>query len=643
MIGRTAGLSLRLLRLGRRRAWYSAGLVGAGVAVGAMLLAVAIGALHGWDARESRTGWRSDAAPERAVTDPVASVRVTDDRVAGRPMRIVDVVDPRPGIVPPPGLSRVPGPGEVFLSPALAALRAELPADELAQRLPAPAGIIEPTGLRDPAELVAVVGRAGPVAGASPVAGFDRAGGIGLIEVYRQLTFVAVALLVVPVVSILGASARLTAARRGERLATLRLLGASTRQVTVVSVTEVTVVATFAAAVGVAAQWLLAPALATIELGGSGWYAADLRPSPLVGLAVVVGVGLLAMIAAIGGMRQVIVSPLGVARRERPGGAGLVRLLGLAAGIAVFAGANIAMRSGPAAFGGIFFGLGVLALFGTVSLIGPLVVRLVGAGMTRTARSVPLLLAGRRLLDDPKGAFRPLAGLAMAVFVAGFLAPLTATATAALDLDETTLHLRTRDVPSATLAPQAEQRLGAAGITATITPEEDRLALVPAPGTPPDRVRTALAQLVDGRAVLTEREQDEHAVVLLGDLLRGAMVVLVGTFLVAATATGTAAAARVLDQRRRLRLLRLAGTPLSVFDAARRAETVRPLLVVGGIALALGLLCASPFVAATQALAPAGLILLGSVLVGGTGLVLLASAASRPLLRSVATGPARDD
>ncbi|WP_232661700.1 FtsX-like permease family protein [Pseudonocardia sp. TRM90224] len=642
MIGRTAGLSLRLLRLGGRRAWFSAGLVGAGVAVGAMLLAVAIGALNGWDARESRIGWRSGAA-EGSTAAPVASVRVIDDRVAGQPMQIVDLVDPRPGVAPPPGLARVPAPGEVFLSPALAALRAQLPPDQLAQRLPAPVGIIEPAGLRDPGELVAVVGRSGPVAGATPVEGFDRAGGIGPIEIYRQLTFVAVALLVVPVVSMLGASARLTAARRGERLATLRLLGASTRQVTVVSVTEVTVVATLAAAVGVGAQWLLAPALATIELAGSGWYAADLRPAPLVGAAVVAGVGVLAMIAAVGGMRQVIVSPLGVARRARPGGAGLVRLLGLVAGIAVFAGANIAMRSGPAAFGGIFFGLGVLALFGTVSLIGPLVVRLVGAGMTRTARSVPLLLAGRRLLDDPKGAFRPLAGLAMAVFVAGFLAPLTATATAALDLDDSRLYLRTRDVPAVTIAQEATQRLDAIGIAATVTAEEDRIALVPPPGVERDRVRTALAPLVDGRAVLTEREQDEYGVVLLGDLLRGALIVLVGTFLVAATATGTTAAARVLDQRRRLRLLRLAGTPLAVFDAARRAETVRPLLVVGGIALALGLLCASPFVAATYALAPSGLILLGSVLVGGIVLVLLASAASRPLLCSVATGPARDD
>jgi hypothetical protein len=83
------------------------------------------------------------------------------------------------------------------------------------------------------------------------------------------------------------------------------------------------------------------------------------------------------------------------------------------------------------------------------------------------------------------------------------------------------------------------------------------------------------------------------------DVQTGALVVLAGTFLIAAAAAGTTAAVRVLDHRRTLRLSRLAGTPLAVLDAARRAETLRPLLVIGDIAPAMGLLCASPFAAAT--------------------------------------------
>jgi hypothetical protein len=644
-----AALSVRLLRQGGRRAWTSAGLVGAGVAVGTMLLAVALGALHGWDEREARTGWRTSehvgGQPRPAAADVVAGVLVTADRVADRPLHRVDLVDPRPGATPPPGLERMPAPGEVWVSPALAALLRAVPADELADRLPAaPTGEIGRGGLHADDELLAIVGRAGPVAGATPVTGFTGTpGGLGVIDIYRQLTYVAVALLVFPVLSLLGASARLTAARRAERLATLRLLGASTAQVTVAAVTEVSAVATVAAVVGVGAQWLLAPALAAIELGGSGWLADDLRPAPLVAAGIVAGVALLATAAAVGGMRQVVVGPLGVVRRQRPGSARLVRVLGVAAGVLVFAVANTVRGSSAADVAGLVFGIGVLALFGTVSVLGPLVVRLVGRGMTRAARSPARLLAGRRLLDDPRGAFRPLAGLTLAVFVAGFLAPLTAVVSAASGVDDTALRLRPDDAQPATLVRDAETRLDALGIAAQVSPDEQGALIVPGPGVDRDRVRTALAPLAAGTAVLTRQEEDADGTVLAGDLTRGAIIVLIGTFLIAATSTGTSAAARVLDQRRTLRLLRLAGTPLSVLDAARRAETVRPLLVNGGIALVLGLLCVSPFAATSMVLEPSALLLLGVVLAAGVLLVLGASAASKPLLRSVTTGPGRDD
>lgn len=562
MIG-VARLSLRLLRLGGRRAALSAGLVATGVAVGTVLLALALGGVHGWDAREERTGWRSDLAQREPAAVPVMLAASRTEVVAGRDVEVVDVAAAAPGRTPPPGLERVPAPGEVLVSPALGDLLARHPVAGLA-----PTGVISDDGLRGPDELVAVAGVSADDPDLVPLAGFGPPAGFGPIEVYRQLTYVAAALLVFPVASLLGASARLTAARRTERLALLRLLGASTRQVTVAAVTEVVAVATAAAALGVALYWLAAPAVAWIELGGGRWFPDDVRPAPPTLLAVVAGVALLAAGAAVGGMRQVVVGPLGVVRRQGAGGARLLRLLGVGAGLVAFGIVNTVRDAGPANVTGLVFGVGVLILFGTVSLVGPLVVRLLGAGMVRTARSAGTLLAGRRLLDDPKGAFRPLAGLTLAVFVAGFLAPLT--------------------------AGLGEDATGADSV---------------------------LAQ----------------------DLQRGTLVVLVGTFVIAATATGTAAAARILDHRRPLRLLRLAGTPLGVLDAARCAETIRPLLVLGGIGLAMGLVCASPFAAASDAFAPSGLLLLGVVVVAGVLLVAGASAASRPLLRSVTTEGARED
>ncbi|MFJ3876833.1 hypothetical protein ACIPW5_05175 [Streptomyces sp. NPDC090077] len=66
--------------------------------------------------------------------------------------RVVSVVYVRPltsAIDPPPGLPRWPGPGESFLSPALAEVAPE--------RYGRPAGLISPTGLADGAELVAYI------------------------------------------------------------------------------------------------------------------------------------------------------------------------------------------------------------------------------------------------------------------------------------------------------------------------------------------------------------------------------------------------------------------------------------------------------------------------------------------------------
>jgi hypothetical protein len=644
MTSATAALSLRLLRLGGRRAATSAALIGIGITVGTALLAVALGAVHGWDAREARAGWRTEQ-PVPATTAPVAVVATSTDAVAGRPLHRVDIAGTAP-TAPPPGLPRVPAPGEMWVSPALAALLRELPPDALAERFPAPTGEITEAGLARPDELVAVVGRAASdIPDAVPVASF-AAGAPDLLEVYRQLTYVAAALLVFPVASLLGASARLTAARRAERLAVLRLLGASTGQVTVAAVTEVTAIAAGAAVLGIGVQWVAAPALAAIELGGGGWFAGDLRPGPATAAGLVAGVVVLALLAALGGMREVVVEPLGVVRRQRSGTARLLRLLGVAGGIGVFAVANGVRQAGPADVAGLVFAVGVLALFGTVSLIGPLVVRLLGARMARSARSPAALIAGRRLLDDPRGAFRPLAGVTLAVFVAGFLAPLTAALSGSMPGDDSALRIEAPAGEVGELQDDVARRLAARAIAADVAMAdvggEVGVAVTPTLPADRDRVRTALAPIASG-PVLTEREARSENSVLVADLQRGAFVVLVCTFLIAATATGTAAAARVLDHRRTLRLLRLAGTPLPVLDSARRAETVRPLLVLAAIALALGFLCAFPFAAAANALEPSGIAVLGGSLAGGIAVVVIASAASRPLLRAVTAAPARED
>ncbi|MDN5913882.1 MAG: hypothetical protein L0I76_01975, partial [Pseudonocardia sp.] len=473
-----------------------------------------------------------------------------------------------------------------------------------------------------------------------------------MAEIYRQLTIVAAALVLFPATGLIGASARLSAARRGERLATLRLLGASTSRITVVAVTEVSVAAFAGALAGIALEWAAAPALASIPLAGGGWFAADVRPSPSTLLVVLVAITLLATASAVAGLRRVVISPLGVARRRDPQVVRGLRVLGPVAAVVVFGVANAALQTSPIALAGPVFAVGMLALFGAVSVIGPLVVRGVGTAMAGRARSPHRLLAGRRLLDDPKGAFRPLAGLTLAVFVAGFLAPLTS---ALAGVEQGRTDVVTMPVPAAraeAVAGRVRAELGpGVGVTTEAEPDESAQAVpvrdgfvaltVAAPVVEHDRVRTVLDRAVPGTLALTPAEAAQGETVSSADLGLGALVVLVATFLLAATAAGTTAAARVLDHRHVLYLQRLTGTPLAVLDRARRAETLVPLLANGAIALALGLLCASPFVMASAALEPGGLVVFGGLLAAGTLSVLGATAASRPLLASV-TEPGRE-
>jgi hypothetical protein len=73
--------------------------------------------------------------------------------------------------------------------------------------------------------------------------------------------------------------------------------------------------------------------------------------------------------------------------------------------------------------------------FGVLNLLGPFVLGLIGRLSARRARTVPALLAARRLIDDPRSAWRAVAGVTLATFVAGVLsiAPALAAADAGGD------------------------------------------------------------------------------------------------------------------------------------------------------------------------------------------------------------------
>ncbi|MDQ0576943.1 FtsX-like permease family protein [Agromyces albus] len=238
---------------------------------------------------------------------------------------------------------------------------------------------------------------------------------------YQALAVIALVLLVVPLVSLGGAAARLSARRRDDRLATLRLLGATPATVSALAVIESAVLALVGAVLGVAVHLALVPALALIEFRGEALGAAGvLLPWPAL-VAMPFGVAMLAAVSAVLGLRQVVISPLGVrTKQDAPKLHWLRIVIGVGVIIVAF-GVMSAIQVAPTAMA--ILAMLVLGFGGTLAvlnLIGPWVIRLVARGQAGRAKTPQRLLAARTVLESPKAAWRQVGGVAMTSFMAVF-------------------------------------------------------------------------------------------------------------------------------------------------------------------------------------------------------------------------------
>lgn len=238
---------------------------------------------------------------------------------------------------------------------------------------------------------------------------------------YQSLAVVALALLVVPLVSLGGAAARLSARRRDDRLATLRLLGATPATVQALAVIESAVLAMIGAVAGVAAYLAIVPALGLIAFRGETLGASGvLLPWPVL-VTVPFAVAVLAAASAVLGLRQVVISPLGVRTRQDAPKLHWIRIA-IGAGVIMLAfGVMSVLRVAGSAM--VILALLALAFGGTIAvlnLIGPWVIRLVAAGQAKRAKTPARLLAARTVLESPKAAWRQVGGVAMTSFMAVF-------------------------------------------------------------------------------------------------------------------------------------------------------------------------------------------------------------------------------
>lgn len=653
----TWALTWRLTRAGGRTGLLATGLAVAAAAVSTTLLLLCVAMNLGFQHRADRTDWRNPVESSR----PVAVEAVGTTFTGGAPVTVVDVARlPGRAAPAPPGLGRFPGPGELWVSPALGALLDRLPADR--HPVPGtPTGTLGRAALAHPGELVAVIGhrpgdpvvtaerapdprRAGDIVSPTRVASFTGApltDGTG--RMYESLARVATVLVIVPLLVLAASAARLSVSRRDQRLAALRLIGATPGRVAAMTAAEALLTGAAGALLGAVGYAVLLPPVASLPLAGGAWYPADLWIGALPLAAVMAGVVALVVVSALAGLRQVVVGPLGVARRSRSRGASVVRAVVFVAVVAGYGWISKEYGSDDSlalyAFAAVFLALAV---------IGPWVVRLLGRIVTALAKRPATLLAGRRLLDDPKAAWRIVSGLTLAGFVAGFFALLTLDAAPPWGGRPDQLAIAAPVHKVTQVRKQAEQRLRAAGVSAVVGVDDgfvataaydSRQVTATVLGGPAelDRARTALTGLTPDQYPLTTIDVNWSETQFTQDFTTLTRVVLVVTFTVAITSAGITTAAAVLDRRRTYALLHLAGTPLRVLDAARNRETLIPVTVLAGGAVAAGLLCGGSMMLAggDSSFDARGLTVLAVCWAAGVGGILAAGGLSRPLLRSV--------
>ena len=175
----------------------------------------------------------------------------------------------------------------------------------------------------------------------TPSDGGSEASGVDLI-----LSVVALAMLT-PVLIFIATATRLSAARREQRFAAMRLVGATPRQVSLLAATESTAAAVLGVAAGFGIFFLLRAPVAGIPFIGQPFFPGELRLSLPDILAVAIGVPVAAAVAARLALHRVRISPLGVARRATPKPPRAWRVLPLLAGFA--SSASSSCTASPAA------------------------------------------------------------------------------------------------------------------------------------------------------------------------------------------------------------------------------------------------------------------------------------------------------
>jgi len=426
-------LGFRLALRSGREALIRLALIAAAVMVGVAVLLSVLSEFHAFSAAGNRQCWEctngSSITATRYGADPKAELwNYSEDYYEGRTIKRLDVAALGPQAPVIPGLAKLPAAGQYYASPALVGLLGSVPRDELGNRFPgSQAGILGDAALTGPDELVIVVGYSPAQLAALPatvqVDAVSTAPEINSVKnVYRFGFSIAAIGLVFPIVILIGTATRLAAARREERFAAFRLVGATPRQMSVIASVDALAGAVVGTVLGIGLFLLLRSTVAATAVTGTHYFPDLVTPTATGYLAVLMAVPVVSTLAALWSLRRARISPLGVSRKVTPPPPSALRIVPLALGLVLFVLPLALSSSSNPDFK--FADLGLLLIMIGLVVGGPWLTMQAARLIARYARGASALLAARRLADDPRAAFRSVSGLVLALFVGTALAVL---------------------------------------------------------------------------------------------------------------------------------------------------------------------------------------------------------------------------
>jgi hypothetical protein len=399
------------------------------VAVGVTIMLAVLADSHAFGVTNHRPNWEGTVA---AVGRPASSAGLelwnySDEVFKGQTIERLDVAALGSHPPVPPGIGHLPAAGQYYASPALAALIRSTPRDQLGDRYPGTlAGTIGDAALTGPDELVVYVGEPPSALAGLPntirVDKINTAPGKQVWSHYFRDAFIFGALaFLFPILILIGTATKLASARREERYASLRLVGATISDINAIATAEAVVTAVVGAVVGIGIFALVRPALAGTAITSAKYFPAEVTPTAIGYLVVLAGVPLASAIATLFALRRVRISPLGVSRRVTPAAPSAWRIVPLVIGIGLFVVGMLETNNkniGAPAFPGL-----LVIMIGLV-IGGPWLTSLAAGLLPRLSKGASPIFAARRLADNPKAAFRSVSGLVLAVFLGTVVAAL---------------------------------------------------------------------------------------------------------------------------------------------------------------------------------------------------------------------------